>query len=148
LGTNANDSTDIIGDYRTGYPTSGTFNVEFSAAGYASKTINNVVLTNGNVTVLDVTLDPLVGLNENLVNPVRIAPNPTSDWIQISVDGFPGGSSADVMVYDAIGSLVHGAKMNPGGNYSVNISSWPAGIYSVLINGDRFNLSPTRVIKN
>ncbi len=147
LGTSANDSTDILGDYRTGYPTSGTFNVEFSASGFASKTINNVALTNGNVTVLDVMLDPLVGLNENMVNPVRITPNPTADWIQISVDGFPGGSSADVFVYDAKGLLVHRAKMNPGGNYSINMSAWPAGIYSVLINGDRFNLSPTRVIK-
>ncbi|MFM7053770.1 MAG: T9SS type A sorting domain-containing protein, partial [Bacteroidota bacterium] len=86
--------------------------------------------------------------NENIVNPVQIIPNPTADWVQISVDGFPGGSSADVLVYDGRGLLVHRAKMNPGGSYSIDLSTWPVGVYSVLINGDRFNLAPTRVIKN
>jgi hypothetical protein len=47
------------GDYKTGYPTAGTFDVEVSQPGYITKTVTGVVLSNGNVTILDVQLDPL-----------------------------------------------------------------------------------------
>ena len=56
---NINDSTDIAGQYRTGSPTPGTYNVTFSKSGYISKTITGVVLSPGVVTNLNVKLKPL-----------------------------------------------------------------------------------------
>ncbi len=58
LSTTVTKNSDLLGDYRTGYPTAGTFDVEFSKPGYITKVINNVVLSNGILTVLDVQLEP------------------------------------------------------------------------------------------
>lgn len=58
LSTTVEDATDLIGDYATGYPTAGTFDVEFSKAGYITETISNVSLANGVLTTLDVQLTP------------------------------------------------------------------------------------------
>ncbi|MEY3342668.1 MAG: Secretion system C-terminal sorting domain, partial [Bacteroidota bacterium] len=148
LTTTANDSTDLLGDYRTGYPTAGTFSVEFSATGYNPKTINGVVLTNGNVTVLDVTLDPFVGLSEMDVNPVKVSPNPSNSKVNIQIDGFPGGASATMMVVDMKGSVMHHGKMLPGGRAVLDMSTWCNGVYSLQIKSDQFTLPAQRLIKN
>jgi choice-of-anchor B domain-containing protein len=148
LTTTANDSTDLLGDYRTGYPTAGTFSVEFSATGYNPKTINGVVLTNGNVTVLDVTLDPFVGLSEMDVNPVKVSPNPSNSMVNIQIDGFPGGASATMMVVDMKGSVMHHGKMLPGGRAVLDMSTWCNGVYSLQIKSDQFTLPAQRLIKN
>ncbi|MBI5917445.1 MAG: choice-of-anchor B family protein [Bacteroidetes bacterium] len=50
-------STGILGSYTTGQPTPGTFPVTFSLTGYASQTID-AVLVNGQVTLLDVEMLP------------------------------------------------------------------------------------------
>ncbi len=59
LGPGIAAATDNIGDYASGLPDAGTYSVLVSKPGFASKTVNNVVLTNGQVTQLDVQLDPL-----------------------------------------------------------------------------------------
>lgn len=58
LSTTVEEMTDLIGDYATGHPTAGTYSVEFSKAGYITETVNNVTLSNGVLTTLDVQLTP------------------------------------------------------------------------------------------
>ncbi|MFK7935362.1 MAG: choice-of-anchor B family protein [Saprospiraceae bacterium] len=48
-------ATDALGNYKTGLATSGTYDVTFTKAGYASKT-TSVTLQNGQLTTLDVSL--------------------------------------------------------------------------------------------
>ncbi len=57
------DVTATDGAYATGYHTPGTYAVEFSAPGYQSATIFNVVLTTGEVTTLNVDLVPLTAFS-------------------------------------------------------------------------------------
>jgi PKD repeat protein len=57
-----NDSSQVysilpVGDYHK-YLIAGTYNVTYSAPGYASKTVNNVVITNGAATVVNVAFAP------------------------------------------------------------------------------------------
>ncbi len=60
-GTTAFDVTDQFdGLYSTGWATAGTYEVTVSAPGYLSQTVQGVSLTNGQVTVLNVQLIPLV----------------------------------------------------------------------------------------
>jgi choice-of-anchor B domain-containing protein len=59
LGSSAKDNTKITGSYATGIVDSGTYNIRFSRAGYATKTITNVELKNGVLTTLDVELNPI-----------------------------------------------------------------------------------------
>ncbi|HOY31232.1 MAG TPA: M14 family zinc carboxypeptidase [Bacteroidales bacterium] len=58
----ANDSSQVysalpLGNYHK-YMNSGTYSITFSAPGYTSKTINNVVLVNGSATWVNVALAP------------------------------------------------------------------------------------------
>lgn len=48
--------TNIFGDYASGTADAGSYTVEFTRAGYISVTENNVALTNGQITILDVEM--------------------------------------------------------------------------------------------
>ncbi len=82
-----NETTDITGQYKTGTPSSGTYNVTFSRSGYITQTISGVALSPGNITTVDVqmvpvnaaftlnglttnavTTNPLAGVNVNISN--------------------------------------------------------------------------------
>ncbi|HNX06656.1 MAG TPA: M14 family zinc carboxypeptidase, partial [Bacteroidales bacterium] len=57
-----NDSSQVysalpVGNYHR-YMIAGTYSITYSAPGYTSKTVNNVVLANGSATVVNVTLAP------------------------------------------------------------------------------------------
>jgi choice-of-anchor B domain-containing protein len=56
IGANITKNTNVQGEYKTGTVTPGTVSVQVTRAGYISKTINNVVLNNGQLTVVDVQL--------------------------------------------------------------------------------------------
>jgi choice-of-anchor B domain-containing protein len=68
IGTPISALTPIGGTYATGYHTAGIYSVTVSAPGYYPSTIDGVVLENGEVTVLDVDLEPMVAFSvEGLV---------------------------------------------------------------------------------
>lgn len=54
-----NELTNLTGNYTTGSVTPGTVSVQVSRVGYLTKIVNNVVLVNGQLTVVDVELLPL-----------------------------------------------------------------------------------------
>lgn len=56
ISTTGITTTNLTGDYATGFATAATYTVQFSKAGYITETVPNVVLTNGNTTILDVAL--------------------------------------------------------------------------------------------
>lgn len=58
LTTSGLTTTNLTGEYATGFANANTYTVQFSKGGYITQTINNVVLTNGNTTILDVQLVP------------------------------------------------------------------------------------------
>lgn len=60
VSTSTSTNTNIIGNYQTGLATAGTYSVTFTKLGYVTKTIQNVVLSSGNTTTLNVELVPLV----------------------------------------------------------------------------------------
>lgn len=56
VGAGALDSTNTVGDYKTGTPDAGTYTVTFQKAGYNTVTINNVVLDHTVITPLNVQM--------------------------------------------------------------------------------------------
>ncbi|MBK9401652.1 MAG: carboxypeptidase regulatory-like domain-containing protein [Bacteroidetes bacterium] len=60
IGPSITNSSKITGEYKTGLAAAGTYDVSFSKAGYTTKTINNVVLQNGILTILDVELNTIL----------------------------------------------------------------------------------------
>lgn len=96
LTTTSSDNTDAAGAYGTGMANGGTFDVSFSKVGYASQTINNVVLTNGNTTVLDVALVPLATFtltatvldeNSNPINNAQVFISDSQSSFNITTNG-------------------------------------------------------------
>ena len=55
-GTDATAKTGFTGEYKTGLPESGTYDITYSSPGYDSKTVFGVNLTPGNVTVININL--------------------------------------------------------------------------------------------
>ena len=112
------DSTDINGDYKTGTPDAGTYSVTFSKPGYNSKTVNGVILANGQLTTLSVQLFTPTAVNisgivkdSNAVTPV---PN-----IQVNV--FNGNNSYN-MTTDNMGNYTKCAVIP--GNYDWIAGAW------------------------
>lgn len=70
------DVTDLVGQYRTGTPTPGTYTVTISCPGYTTKVFTGVVLASGVVTNLNAQLAPLstVAISGTVQNSVTSAP--------------------------------------------------------------------------
>lgn len=60
LGPSVSNTSKITGEYKTGLATAGTYDVQFSKAGYLTKTITGVNLQNGVLTLLDVQLNTIL----------------------------------------------------------------------------------------
>ncbi len=70
------DSTDIVGQYRTGTAIPGTYTVTFSHSGYVTKVVTGVVLAPGVLTNLNVQLAPIstVSITGTVSNAISSAP--------------------------------------------------------------------------
>jgi choice-of-anchor B domain-containing protein len=63
LSSSISTNSNVIGNYSTGLATAGSYDVVFSKAGFKNDTTFNVSLTNGNTTIVDAQLEPLVAFN-------------------------------------------------------------------------------------
>lgn len=63
LSIGVTEDSESDGTYATGYYNSGTYDVQVSKPGYAPQTISGVQLNNGQVTIVDVQLQPLVSFS-------------------------------------------------------------------------------------
>jgi len=109
LATPVTESTIFTGEYKTGLADPGTYSVKFSKSGYIPKTINNVVLTNGVLTVLDVQLwDGTVGIDETPVSDAKITatPNPFNETTTITIPREWLDKHLTLTVRDVAGRLI------------------------------------------
>ncbi|GJM33214.1 MAG: hypothetical protein DHS20C18_22150 [Saprospiraceae bacterium] len=60
-------TTDLLGAYETGLATAGTYDVQYSKAGYVPKTIS-VELENGVLTIENVALEPILTISGHIVS--------------------------------------------------------------------------------
>ncbi len=118
LSTSLSKITNIAGEYKTGTVTPGTVSVQVSRSGYQTKIINNVILTNGQLTVLDVELNPLTAMTAtgHVRDAVTLQPVAGAQ-VQI----FSGGSS-DLVTTDVNGNFAIPAFFPDV--YSVDAGKW------------------------
>ncbi|MBR5983808.1 MAG: PKD domain-containing protein, partial [Bacteroidales bacterium] len=70
-------------------------------------------------------------------NTIEVFPNPTSGLLNISF-GNQDVNGYDVEMYDALGRLVSSVKVSGTSDYSMDISSYPEGLYIVRISSSTF----------
>ncbi len=64
VGQNITKVTNLSGIYKTGFATAGLYNITVTKAGYYPKAFNNISLSNGVLTQLDVQLVPVVTITQ------------------------------------------------------------------------------------
>jgi len=115
LTTPANELSKISGDYKTGTPASGIYSIRFSKAGYFTKVIPNIWLTNGNVATLNAELVP--------ITTITISGNVKSNaW---------GGDIASANVKFENATYSYSTTANATGNFT--ISGFYPGTYDITI---------------
>jgi choice-of-anchor B domain-containing protein len=97
IGTSIIKKTKLTGDYKTGYSTPGTYDVQFSKPGYVTKIITGVSLASGVVTTLNVQLVAMIpfALNGQVINALN--GNPVANAaVKISNSNFTYDVTSDV----------------------------------------------------
>ncbi len=116
LATPKQASSGITGEYRTGNPAAGTFDVEVSKGGYITKVIPAVVLTNGNLTVLDVELVPF-SVNGQVVESTSGNPVPNAQVLFTDVSGTKQFLTADAAGNFSLAGVNSGAAVFTAGQW-------------------------------
>jgi hypothetical protein len=97
----------------------------------------NVIIQNGTFSFFGVCQPDLLKVRKNAVTFAKIAPNPTSGEIKVTVANTEKGTH-DITFINAIGSrMLATTWTKTGDNYSddftMDVSSLPAGVYQVII---------------
>lgn len=144
--SNANTYSDVSGNYATGAATAGSYNVQFSKAGYQTKIINGVTLTNGVLTTLNTKLAPLGMGMAALQNDETFFTGSTVFEGQAKLNYYVSNTDAAnavVKVYDYSGNIVFEKKLETMQGELVMGDTWAKGIYLVTLNSGK----PVRIVK-
>jgi hypothetical protein len=126
-----NDSSDLDGIYKTGAAVASTYTVNVTADNYFGKAINNVILTNGVLTSLNVQLLPLnASVKElNAAVTIDVFPNPV---VSNSIVDLPLAlttiTDLNFSVYNTLGSQVLNEKVT-GKQINIVKSDYNSGVY-------------------
>ncbi len=114
----------------------GTYDFRYSAAGYRSKIVKNVMVVNGKSAVLNVVLaSSATGIAQQKNSTVLVYPNPASDKIYCT--GFSTNSTA--FVVDLSGKVILSQRVTTG--EALNISELPQGVYFLkVVSGEKIIL--------
>ncbi len=69
---------------------------------------------------------------------IDVYPNPTSGLLNISFENMQDVDGYDVEMYDALGRMVSSIRVSGAADYSMDISSYPEGLYIVRISSSTF----------
>ncbi len=116
-------SSNLLGEYYTGYADSGMYNVTIGKSGYVSKGFN-VNLQQGALVNLNAELVPFGSAISELNNfELEIFPNPASEFITIKVN-----ASCDYKIINSIGKLVLKGNANELQN-KIDLKNLSPGTY-------------------
>ena len=71
---------------------------------------------------------------------IVVSPNPSSDRISIS----GGLSNTPVKIFDIKGSMIYEGRTSQSGNISVDVNSFPSGLYSIQLRNLNASMSVKR----
>ena len=76
---------------------------------------------------------------------LSISPNPANEWVQVSaqLNGGVKAGQSNVEVYATDGRLVMHQTVADGGNFQLNVSALPAGVYRLIVRSEAGNVEGT-----
>lgn len=131
LTTNISKISGNTGEYKAGTVNAGTYDVEFSKAGYVTRVYTGIALSNGVLTILNAELNPVPTYTIGGIVTDSISGNPLADMqVQISNADFNLTGSTDSLGNFQIAGVV-------AGTYEVVAGAWGyvSSCISVAING-------------
>lgn len=131
-GIDVQDSTDLAGEFKTGYYQNGTYTIVITAAGCSTKTYSDINLENGETTVLNASLNCGETGIEN-ANP-EITINYVSDEKIIELY-YPQqyDQSADFQISDMSGKIIFTKKLSGTGEEMISLANLSASTYIVSV---------------
>ena len=88
------------------------------------------------------TYSPVAKVSVEQSNSISIWPNPATSMAIVS---YPGRSRANIEVYNMLGVRVYSTTVT-GGSAELATSSWPAGVYNVVLSQDGIRVKTSRVV--
>lgn len=113
----------------------GTYELQFSAKGYATETRNNVVVINHQAVFLDVALDTssITGIEDQNLILLKIYPNPASDYVLIS-HGDKSIRTLTLSLLDELGREIRKKNIeNPDELIELSIQNLSPGLYFIRL---------------
>ncbi|MEO8086308.1 MAG: choice-of-anchor B family protein [Bacteroidota bacterium] len=138
------DSTNLIGQYKTGYVDAGLYMVAYSKAGYYTKTLP-AQLNNGVLTILDVQLrdsasSGVAGIDKSDLVRVENSPSDNQVTILISQSLFKKAGSLHLIICDAAGKIVFEEKNIAKQRLTILKKDIASGVYFfTLLNGNEIS---------
>jgi choice-of-anchor B domain-containing protein len=144
----AKDESDVQGNYKTGLAEAGLFDVLVSKFGYIDVLVEDVELVNGEVTILNVSLeaDLTISVDEREWEDVRIYPNPISDRFTIEI---PNSLNTDRIVLelsDLSGRKIYSEQLNSGSNSIYLDQKCENGVYLIALYSSERAVYKTKVV--
>jgi choice-of-anchor B domain-containing protein len=144
LENNTSTDGDIVGDFAIATLDAGNYTVAVSADGYFPDTIENVSLSNGELTVLDVKLSNWpVGVSESNFSHARFAfyPNPSTGWLEYENSGDFDG----LVIYDLLGREVLRDDLKDARGV-IRLEFLPNGTYRLVVSNSFSNLEYSFIV--
>ncbi len=145
------DSTNLSGQYKTGYVDSGLYAVTFSKVGYVAKTLS-AQLNNGVLTVLNAQLvDSATAagiLEKNKEEFVKVSSNPSTDQVSILISAslFQKSSSLALTITDESGKTIFDQGNISSQRITIQKKRIAAGIYFFTLTNGRELLGKGKLI--
>ena len=116
----------------------GSYNVTFSAPGYFTKTMKNVMVTKRNTTSLNVQLRPLTyDIQDKSVTAALVYPNPSDGHFKLILPETPINPSCSFQIINMLGAVVYTSEVARfSGNSTVEIAvpNLSNGVYYLRFN--------------
>ncbi|MEZ4919003.1 MAG: choice-of-anchor B family protein [Saprospiraceae bacterium] len=144
------DTSNVFGVYKTG-ALAGTYDVMVEKMGYIPQFIENVTLSEGMTTTLDIQMEPVTISAKSLdPNDIPVA-SPTlfkeQLLIQLPQGSVFNSSKATARIFNINGQLMLETPIEGIQTYLTNTGSLPAGQYVLFVSNDEAVSKPIRIIK-
>lgn len=142
------DESDVLGEYKTGLAEQGLFDVLVSKIGYYDVMVEDVELINGEVTILNVSLeaDISIGVEELDEISFSIYPNPIRDLLHVEIESDTGIDDIFLSISDLSGKEMHFEKLSRTTTAISLDNKMENGVYIMTLYSSESALYKTKVV--